>query len=212
MFCVECGCDTRVDARFCWRCGARVERDSGRVGCDVGKAEEALEADLNGTSEPVECVSVRGSATWPPGFKLRDLRHDREDWQQDLQSDAISGFGRYWEAPYVLEMPCPIEEAPISALRAAVTVIVEYEGPVHESEVARRLAFMWLLRRAGRRVQAAAIAGLESARTERILVNHGPFWEPVGGARLRLRIRVSPHGRRPECLPPREIIFGAHGY
>jgi very-short-patch-repair endonuclease len=90
-----------------------------------------------------------------------------------------------------------------------VASIVSKEGPIHEEEVARRVAEAWGLQRAGSRIRGAVLKGLrDAARLERVH-QESHFWVATGSPK-----RPTPRSRRdvdsvtlrkPEYLPPREI-------
>jgi hypothetical protein len=96
-------------------------------------------------------------------------------------------------------------------MQAAVEEIVRYEGPVHQDEVARRVAKAWGMQRAGARIAAVAMDGLQAARRAGTLKSDGPFWEAASGARPRVRRRGAEltGARKAEMLPPTEIRYAA---
>jgi very-short-patch-repair endonuclease len=100
-------------------------------------------------------------------------------------------------------------EYPSRLMAELVADIVEQEGPVHEEEVARRVAEAWGLQRAGSRIQAAALKGLRDAKRLQRVADESHFWAGQDAPK-----RASPRSRRevdsatlrkPEYLPPREI-------
>ena len=100
-----------------------------------------------------------------------------------------------------------------SRLVDLVTEIVSMEQPIHEEEIARRLAAAFDLQRAGSRIREAAFAGLQAARKGKALVNKGAFWRLYYAedlpARDRSNLPSSHTARRPELICPTEIAQAA---
>lgn len=88
--------------------------------------------------------------------------------------------------------------------------IVEIEGPIHEDEIARRVAGLWSYGRTGRRIVEATSEGLRIALERGIVLREGPFCYfgeyAFSVVRVRDRANVaSPTLRRPDMLAPPEI-------
>lgn len=99
-----------------------------------------------------------------------------------------------------------------SVLADVVTRIIEIEGPVHEEEIARRLATVWDLQRTGNRVVAATKRGLLAAKSNGRIRNEGKFWSHPSQEKIPVRDRSNVRSaglRRADMLPPGEIIAAA---
>src|SRR6185312_13587134 len=105
----------------------------------------------------------------------------------------------------------PPHEAPVK-VQDAVRRIVDIEGPIHEEEVARRLATVWGLDRAGSRIQEAARRALRSLEREVQLQAAGEFWSSTQAQAVKPRDRSQAHSntlRKAEYLPPAEVSVAA---
>jgi very-short-patch-repair endonuclease len=86
-----------------------------------------------------------------------------------------------------------------------VKKIVETEAPIHQDEVARRVAKAFDLEKAGARIVAATVEGLKFANE---LVNEGGFWSVAGEVNKVVRNRssvVNKNLEKAEYIPPAEI-------
>lgn len=95
-------------------------------------------------------------------------------------------------------------------LGKTVKKILEVESPIHQEEIARRVARAFGLEKAGNRIQEAtnkalrAISGSES---------NGQFWRLKEGVNKQVRIRTEVKSRTllsAKYLPPEEILIGLH--
>lgn len=94
-----------------------------------------------------------------------------------------------------------------SQLASIVTKIVELEGPIHESEVGRRVSKSFGLERAGDRIQRATKDALKAAS----LTEDAGFWAVVGQSTANVRNRSRVQSRtllQATNLPPKEIEIG----
>ena len=127
--------------------------------------------------------------------------------------DAIGVLGvPYEEAEIALPDDMEPDLLPPEAMVHAVRRVVEIEGPVHEDEIARRIARAGGRERAGRRMAAAVERGLAEAQHSGLIACDGGFWRPAGRdepqARDRSKVR-SATLRRPDMIPPSEIRAAA---
>jgi very-short-patch-repair endonuclease len=126
--------------------------------------------------------------------------------------DTTRSATAYVEAAFrvtVIEAP---HDAPRRVVMSAVSRIVDIEGPVHEEEIARRLATVWGLERAGNRIQDAAQRALITLEQEGDLKSAGPFWIKKGLTTVPIRDRsetASASLRKAEYLPPIEVSAAA---
>ena len=98
------------------------------------------------------------------------------------------------------EVPRKVEEA--------VRRIVDIEGPIHTEEVARRVATVWGLERAGSRIQDATRRALKALERQIALKPVGDFWMSAKAAEVQPRDRSEAQSstlRRAEYLPPAEV-------
>ena len=100
-----------------------------------------------------------------------------------------------------------------SRLAEIVTEIVGVEQPIHEDEVARRLAAAFGLQRAGSRIRQAALQGLRAAAAKKTLASKGKFWRMAEAcdipARDRSALPSAATLRKPEYICPTEIAQAA---
>jgi very-short-patch-repair endonuclease len=118
---------------------------------------------------------------------------------------------RYKEADFRVRCDDAPHEAPLQ-VREAVRRIVDIEGPIHEEEVARRLATVWGLDRAGSRIQEAARQALKILERETHLHATGVFWMSTRAPAVQARDRSEAQSstlRKAEYLPPAEVSVAA---
>jgi len=102
----------------------------------------------------------------------------------------------------------PIHELPPQELAKVVVEIVSVEGPIHQDEVARRVASLWGLTRVGERVADAVERALFEAVHQGRIEQAGLFFSPVGQVEPPIRDRSNVGSTtllKPEYLPPNEI-------
>jgi very-short-patch-repair endonuclease len=118
----------------------------------------------------------------------------------------------YTEANFRIKSTQAPHEAPAHKIEDAVRRIVDLEGPIHEEEVAKRLASVWGLDRAGSRIQEIAKRALSSLRRSGHLHAGGEFWSLSSPRDLLVRDRSEAESaslRKAEYLPPAEISVAA---
>jgi very-short-patch-repair endonuclease len=102
--------------------------------------------------------------------------------------------------------------APGGEMTRITRAIVETEGPVHEDEIARRVATLFGKARTGSLINAAAIGSLRPLKQSGLLVEHDGFWmTPAQAANPPVRDRSSaPLAlQRADMLSPLEIRAAA---
>lgn len=115
----------------------------------------------------------------------------------------------YIEASFRVKSSVPPHEAPVAEVANALLRIVEIEGPIHEEELARRLATVWGLDRAGSRIRAATRTGLSRLVSDAKVSCNGAFWVPEPPRPVVVRSRAETSSstlRKAEYLPPAEIV------
>jgi very-short-patch-repair endonuclease len=118
---------------------------------------------------------------------------------------------RYTEADFPVRSAAMPHEDRREAEKA-VRRIIEIEAPIHEEEVARRLATVWGLDRAGSRIQEAATRALRVLAHRRELRSDGSFWSLFNSGHVIARDRSFAQSgtlRRADYLPPAEIAVAA---
>jgi hypothetical protein len=117
----------------------------------------------------------------------------------------------YKEADFRVRSDLPPHEAP-GKVEEAVRRIVDIEGPIHGEEVARRVATVWGLERAGSRIQEATRRALKVLERQIALKPAGEFWMSVKSERVQSRDRSEAQSstlRNAEYLPPAEVSVAA---
>jgi very-short-patch-repair endonuclease len=118
----------------------------------------------------------------------------------------------YVEASFSVASKYEPHEAPEKTVHDAVRRIVEIEGPIHEEEVARRLATVWGRGRAGSRIRETALGALRSLCKLKALTHEKHFWSVNPPQEVRVRSRAEAASstlRSAENLPPAEIVQAA---
>jgi len=110
-----------------------------------------------------------------------------------LQQNQASGPRAYRFAEILAPERHHLQPPDLSMQRLAelVTEIVRIEQPIHEEEVARRVASAFDLQRAGRLIQDAASRGLHFAKKKNLLSNQGLFWSEADAPPVLSRDRSS---------------------
>ena len=117
---------------------------------------------------------------------------------------SSGGFEPYREVALRVETELAPHEVPVGDMAKIVRQIVEGEGPVHQDEVGRRVAFAFGKDRSGQRIAAAVIRALQSAGDG--LAEKDGFWDVAGrDVRVRTRAGAAASLRRAEMLPDAEI-------
>jgi very-short-patch-repair endonuclease len=114
----------------------------------------------------------------------------------------------YIEAHFSIDDSYEIHELDVDELAGIVARIVEIEGPVHQDEIARRVASLWGLKRTGCRIGDAVDAALSEATYQGHIEQTGPFFRPTGQQAVPVRNRSmveSSNLRKSDYLPPAEV-------
>ncbi len=130
----------------------------------------------------------------------------------DESSENRTECPDYEEANFHVEMMSKeIHALSAEELSKVVVKVVRIEGPIHESEIVRRITTLWGLARAGRRITDAVGAAIELAKNSGTIDSEDDFYWLSEQARfpLRNRDRVESSGlKKPEMLPPSELQSG----
>jgi hypothetical protein len=177
-----------------------------RPGEQLRRVREAIErarAELDADEASGEEAELPGR---PP-----EVAGEAIERSEPVAADAAPADS--WVVPYVeadFDVPggTPIHETDLATLADVVARVVEVEGPIHRDEVARRLASLWGLQRAGGRIAEAASRAIDAAARSGRLRCEAGFATPAAMAAPPVRSRdmvTSANLRRPEMLPPSEI-------
>jgi hypothetical protein len=126
-------------------------------------------------------------------------------------SAATSDLPDYVVANFAVPEGVEPHDVPVAILGPVVRRIIEIEGPVHQEEIARRVASLFGKQKAGSRIVAAVERSLRHvSRAVGDISEQGGFWA-VGGVLdvpLRNRSRAPVNLRKASMLPPSEIGAG----
>lgn len=151
---------------------------------------------------PGNVIPKRPANSVVKNIKRKDEKDEEE--AQGLKGQIIS----YREASFPVPKNTEPHKIWDSQMAYIVTKIVEVEGPIHEEEVARRVAALWGRKRTGSRIMAKAKRGLKGAAKGKRIEQTGSFYTLQNSTDVRVRNRenvTSPNLRKTEFLPPMEI-------
>ncbi|MGZ0169385.1 MAG: DUF3320 domain-containing protein [Planctomycetales bacterium] len=153
-----------------------------------------------------------GSREDEPSNESTENLIERDSAFDDEKSGFDSECPAYEEAAFQVEiMSADVHTLPVDKLAKVVTKVVRIEGPVHESEITRRITTLWGLSRTGRRINDAVRAAINWAETNHKIKSEGDFYSHPDQSAfpLRNRERVDSAGlKNPELLPPQELQPG----
>ncbi len=130
--------------------------------------------------------------------------------EAEVRNPPTSGLPSYQIASLLAPERHSLQPPDLTSHRLAelVTEIVHVEQPIHEEEVARRIAAAFELQRAGRLIKNAALRGLQAAKRKSVLTNDGQFWSevsaPVVLPRDRSALPAATPVRRAALIAPTE--------
>ena len=130
----------------------------------------------------------------------------------DVQASPRDSAVEYEEAKFRVKWTEEPHQAPFENIKDTVKHIVRIEGPIHSEEIARRLATVWGLDRAGSRIQKVTDDGLRALARENRLTRDGSFWLVPDSSGHKVRNRANAQSqtlRKAEYLPPIEIVWAA---
>ena len=146
-------------------------------------------------NENAEGSNSQSSASFTPPIKAQQpiepsaLQPARGTPQQSQASGSLAYRFAEILAPERHHLQPP--DLSVQRLAELVTEIVHIEQPIHEEEVARRVASAFELQRAGRLIQDAASRGLHLAKKKNLLSNQGLFWSEADAPPVLPRDRSS---------------------
>ena len=172
---------------------------------ELAKLRDALEKVVAGQRLP-DAEQTFASAIEIPGAVQTAL--ELEDAIPPSISRGLPPYRLYSQlAPERFSMqPHQLSAARLGEL---VVAIVEIEQPIHQEEVARRLATSFGLQRAGGRIQQVALQGLRYAERKGQLKQRKSFWGTASSgatiARDRSSLPSASTARKPELICSTEI-------
>ncbi|MHB1559149.1 MAG: DUF3320 domain-containing protein [Isosphaeraceae bacterium] len=141
-----------------------------------------------------------------------------DDEEPEIERDADSETGNgdlafAWSTSYQEfrgSVPAhrPIPETSPAVLQKIVTALVQFEGPIHRDEIARRLTSLWGLQRTGARIAEAAARAVDSGIRRGILREELDFVAHSEQTSVPVRDRsalASATLKKPEMIPPAEV-------
>jgi len=133
-----------------------------------------------------------------------------ETSQADFQDASPRRFPAYERFSEMVDARAEPHEADIRLLADLVLLIVRKEGPVHQDEIARRLATSFGKERTGARISDAALRALRAAKrmNDAEILKDGAFWFTAEQAKLPpIRDRSAESGTllKAEYIAPMEI-------
>ncbi len=129
--------------------------------------------------------------------------------QPELSLDSSSAIPSipYQEADFPIRTDQDIHEISTDQLALVVERVVTVEGPIHTSEIARRVAGLWGLQRTGSRISKCIEEAINHLANLGKLSKDGEFVVlPKADIPIRSREGVQSSSlRKPELLPPAEV-------
>ncbi|MGN6550069.1 MAG: DUF3320 domain-containing protein [Pararhizobium sp.] len=157
-------------------------------------------------------AAIEAARREPPAAPVVPEPADDEPDEPDVepQPEAAAGdLPDYTVAAFAVQAPEEPHLVPISKMAEIVERIVTIEGPVHQEEIARRVAALFGKQKAGSRiVERVETALLDVARRDGAIVSSKGFWltkVQQGEMPLRNRSRAPLSLRRAALIPPMEI-------
>lgn len=135
--------------------------------------------------------------------------HPDDTDQSHLEEPALSDLPDYEVADFAVGAGDEPHLVPVAKMMEIVERIVGIEGPVHEEEIARRVAALFGKQKAGSRIVERVKVALRhlKSRNSQIVSSDG-FWltkEQQNDMPLRNRSRAPVNLRRANLIPPMEI-------
>jgi hypothetical protein len=176
------------------------------LGKTVAAVRCAVESRRESTVTPVDAPPAEAHVDPAPATESETVPPEESG---PLDSEEAAPTGDEYRTADLSEDVAGIDLAalPADRLTALVRKVVLAEGPVHESEVIRRIADATGRRRTTPRVQDALVAAVGQAVSQASILRRGEFLWPVGMDQPRVRHRgaLPSASRRLELVPPEEI-------
>lgn len=172
---------------------------------EIDKIKAALQAALSNASarNSYEVENDSWASATPGPAPVQSAMFDSE-----AAGAGFAFYELYGELAPELNRMQP-HELSTARLAEVVTEIVRVEQPIHQDEVGRRLASAFGLQKSGRRIQEAALRGLQRAENLGDLRSRGQFWRlpETTGVRPRDRSRLPSAStvRKVDSICPTEL-------
>ena len=118
----------------------------------------------------------------------------------------------YQEASFAVNRSFEPHQVAAAEMTEIVLKIIEMESPIHQEEIARRVAALWGLQRAGSRIVSATKDAIRRALRQNPpkISKEGDFLLTIGASiAIRNRSKVSSsYLKKPQIVPPSEICQG----
>ncbi len=164
------------------------------------EAADAPEASSPEPAPPVATPVAAPRATQPPP---RGAPKERSASSEPPRSRVPLVV--YEIATPAVEVGGGLLEAAIQRVVAAAVAVAQVESPIHEDELASRLANAWGHQRAGARIRDHVVAALRAAEQSGVLERRGQFlWVPGRACVARFRGDAGPS--EPGRIAPEEYI------
>ncbi len=158
----------------------------------IESASRKMEAPKPDANEPLS----------PTNSSLKDEKASK------VLSSALSSNRPYEEADFAVNYTGEPHELTPHEMSEMVIKIVVIEGPVHEEEIARRVARLFGKDRTGTRISDSVLRSLRTALKTGNVSNEGSFWRDSNAleiTKVRNRSDASATLRRANMIPPAEI-------
>ncbi len=161
------------------------------------------ERELERTNQAIEQAKATAPIDISPQKKDRP-RIERED-KEKLRSDLVAPRRYELARPSINTYYYELHKVPLTILRDPIIDIVRTESPVHVSDVRRRIADAWPVKRIGDRIKQNLDRAIRYAEWRGEVVKKGEFlWDP--GMQLPIvRDRSDLAGKKIEMVSPEEI-------
>jgi hypothetical protein len=151
-----------------WFYNRRVEIERLRSALFEAREKSEHGVRIDGANH-ARAITPEPAADVPPTIEMPDV--------------LVRQMPLYQRAVFRVDSSLEPHEAPVSILSELARKIVNSEGPIHEEEVARRVAACFSKERAGARILAATRAALSRAQSGNVdLLTDGAFWYTRGQA------------------------------
>jgi very-short-patch-repair endonuclease len=123
-------------------------------------------------------------------------------------ADSGIAITPYSEAEFEVPKEIGLTDIRVDKLAEFARRVIEIEGPVHRTEVARRLSTLWGYSRMGSRIEEAAERSIDFLLRSNTVIDFHGFMSMAGQERPAVRNRGGTRSaglRKPEFLPPAEV-------
>ena len=172
--------------------------------------EEELRKVVVAVEEAKASMEASAREPAPPVEQAQTTNHQvvRDESTVVEERGGVTLSVPYEVASFDVDRTLDIPDAPLGMLANVATKVVEIEGPIHEEEVARRIAQLWGSGRAGSRIRKAVQDALKRGIKANKLMRLGEYMMRYG-ERVRVVRDRSETGlatlKKPELIATQEI-------